>query len=184
MYCYEESKMAVCDGWDAIQSLGGIRRDLIKSDKIWWYKVEKFLDVNILNFKYNPAFYNYWGIELDSLSIGEELQKTTRTSNSSGKAAIFDHASYGRGVALTANAYDRLVELTQGTPIEMEVPVNNGEQATYAVDCTEVDSFPDISYKFRGNDKTWSVPPKHYVETMEDGSCVLNIRVLGDGDRL
>lgn len=176
--------MAVCDGWDGIQSLGGIRRDLIKNDKIWWYKTEVFPDVNTLSFKYDPAFYNYWGIELDSLSLGDEEQKVVRTSNSSGKGAIFDHASYGRGVALTANAYDRLVELTQGTPIEMKVPVNNGDQANYAVDCSEIDSFPDISYKFKGHGKAWSVPAKHYIETQEDGSCVLNVRVLADGDKL
>lgn len=184
MYCYDDDHKAACDGWDGIQSLGGIRRDLIKNDKIWWYKTEKYVDVNTLNFKYDPAFYNYWGIELDTLKIGDENQKIVPTSNSSGKAAIFDHASYGRGIALTANAYDSLVEMTQGTPIELETPVNNGEEANYAVDCTDISSFPTVSYKFRGHSKEWSVTPEHYIETLADGTCVLNVRVLADGDRL
>lgn len=184
MYCYDDEKKPACDGWDGIQSLGGIRRDLIKDDKIWWYKTEKYLDVNTLDFKYNPAFYNYWSIELDSLKIGDEQQKVLPTSNSSGKGAIFDHASYGRGMPMTANAYDRLVEMTQATPIEMKTPINNGEQANYAVDCKAAKSFPTVSYQFRGHAKEWHMTPDAYVATVEDGSCVLNVRVIAEGDKL
>jgi hypothetical protein len=182
VHCYSEELKPVCDGNDGIQSFGGIREDLIKGNKIWWYKTQKFTDVNKFNFIYDPAVYNYWGIELDTLTIGDEQQPVTGTSNSSGKGAIMDHASYGRGLPLSENAYDRLVEITQGTPVELEEPINNGEQAFYAVDCDEVANFPVVTYKFTGHGKAWSVKPEDYVEKTEDGRCILNARTHASGD--
>jgi hypothetical protein len=184
VYCHSDQLKPVCDGNDGVQSFGGIRRDLIKNDKIWWYKTQVFPDVNNYNFIYDPAIYNYWGIELDGLKLGDEEQIVTGTSNVSGKGAIMDHAAYGRGVPLTEHSYDRLVEITQGVPVELEVPPNNGEDAFYAVDCNEIVNFPPVTYTFRGNQKEWSVKPEDYVVKMEDGTCVLNARTHAKGDQL
>ncbi|KAM4066021.1 eukaryotic aspartyl protease [Hirsutella rhossiliensis] len=184
VYCYEEArKKTVCNGHDGIQTMGGIRKDLIKGEKIWWYDVKLYPDVNDLAFVYKPAMYNYWGIELDGLKIGSESQRVEPTSNKSGKAAIFDHASYGRGTPLTPNAYARLVKLTDGKPVKPKSPPNNGPQSSYSVDCSRISSFPTLKYKFAGHSREWEVTPKMYVEKMKDGSCLLNVRALASGDR-
>ncbi|KAK5987502.1 Aspartic protease-like protein pynH [Cladobotryum mycophilum] len=183
VYCHDNSTKHVCDGNDGIQTIGGIRTDLIRNNKIWWYDVEKYIDVNSLDFVYDPPVYNYWAVELESLSLGTEEQKVEPTSNESGKAAIFDHASYGRGAPLTPNAYMRLVNITHANPVKPKSPPNNGEQAFYSVDCSKVATFPEIKYKFVGQDKVWVITSKNYVEKLGDGSCVLNIRTLATGDK-
>ncbi|TWU76950.1 hypothetical protein ED733_007161 [Metarhizium rileyi] len=174
VYCYEEPRKHVCNGHDGIQTMGGIRRDLIKDQKIWWYNVKRYPDVNTLAFMYNPPMYNYWGVELEDLKIGSEAQKIEPTSNSSGKAAIFDHASYGRGTPLTLNAYARLARITDAKPVDLKEPPNNGPQKFFSVECSKIKSFPTIRYKFTGSSREWAVTPKMYVEKMKDGSCVLN----------
>jgi len=184
VYCYEEGRKNVCNGHDGIQTMGGIRHDLIDRGKIWWYNVKVYPDVNELAFVYNPGMYNYWGIELDGLKIGKEWQKIEPTSNKSGKGAIFDHASYGRGIPLTPNAYARLAQITQAKPVDLKNPPNNGPQKFFSVDCSKIDSFPAIKYKFAGHRREWEVTPKMYVEKLQDGQCVLNVRALASGDRL
>ncbi|GJN76284.1 hypothetical protein PLIIFM63780_010105 [Purpureocillium lilacinum] len=183
VYCYEEGRKNVCNGHDGIQTMGGIRHDLIDRGKIWWYNVKVYPDVNELAFVYNPGMYNYWGIELDGLKIGKEWQKIEPTSNKSGKGAIFDHASYGRGIPLTPNAYARLAQITQAKPVDLKNPPNNGPQKFFSVDCSKIDSFPAIKYKFAGHRREWEVTPKMYVEKLQDGQCVLNVRALASGDR-
>ncbi|KID99906.1 eukaryotic aspartyl protease, partial [Metarhizium majus ARSEF 297] len=183
VYCHEESRKPVCNGHDGIQTMGGIRRDLIKNQKIWWYDVRLYPDVNTIDFVYNPPVYNYWGIELAGLKIGTEVQKIEPTSNSSGKGAIFDHASYGRGTPLTPNAYARLAQITGGKSVELKEPPNNGDQKFFSVDCSKLKSFPSIKYKFTGSSREWAVTPEMYVEKMKDGSCVLNVRTLASGDK-
>lgn len=184
VYCYEESRKSVCNGHDGIQTMGGIRSDLIDRRKISWYDVKLYPDVNSLAFVYDPPVYNYWGVELEGLRIGNEVQKIEPTSNSSGKAAIFDHASYGRGTPLSPNAYDRLVKMTGAKPVDLKEPPNNGPQKFFSVNCSKINSFPTIKYKFTGNSREWAVTPKMYVEKMKDGSCVLNVRALASGDKL
>lgn len=184
VYCYDESKKYVCNGNDGVQSLGGIRNDLIKHNKIWWYKHQTFLDVNELDFVYDPPIYNYWGIELESLKIADEVQPIKRTSKKSGKAAIFDHASYGRGTPLTANAYDRLVDLAHAVPIDLPFPPNNGAQGFYSVNCTEISALPPIKYSFQGHQKEWIVTPENYVEKVDENTCVLNVRTMATDDEL
>ncbi|OHE92887.1 hypothetical protein CORC01_11829 [Colletotrichum orchidophilum] len=185
VYCYEESMKATCNGSDGLQSFGGIMDQIVKDSEIYWYANYVFPDVNTLAFEYHPGLYNYWATPLDSLWIGDELQPTEPTSNISGKASIFDHASYGRGIPLTPNAYEKLVNLTGGQPLTLEDPtvINNGNQSMYSVDCGSVGSFPTVSYKFAGHDKVWANTPKHYVETLPDGTCALNVRAMATGDR-
>ncbi|PHH86104.1 hypothetical protein CDD83_10709 [Cordyceps sp. RAO-2017] len=182
-YCYDKSKKEVCNGQDGLQTMGGVRDDLIKGGNIWWYDVRRYPDVNELAFVYRPGMYNYWGIELESLRIGREPQKIEPTSDKSGKGAIFDHASYGRGTPLTPNAYARLVKLTGGKPIKPKSPPNNGPQSFYSVDCARLSSFPTLRYKFSGHSREWEVTPQMYVEKLPDGTCSLNVRALASGDK-
>ncbi|PHH63853.1 hypothetical protein CDD81_5410 [Ophiocordyceps australis] len=184
VYCHDEwSKHAVCKGHDGIQTLGGIRGDLVGRGKIWWYHVKVYPDVNQLDFVYKPAVLNYWAIELDGLRIGAETQRLEPTSERSGKGAIFDHASYGRGVALTVNAYARLVALTGGRRVQLANPPNNGAQDFYAVECARLDTFPSLAYRFLGHAREWIVTPQMYVAKTANGTCVLNVRTLASGDQ-
>ncbi|PNY28251.1 Eukaryotic aspartyl protease [Tolypocladium capitatum] len=128
----------------------GIRNDLINRSRIWWYDVNLYPDVNELAFVYDPPMCNCWGIELESLNIGTKLQKIERTSSKSGKGASFDHANYGRGTALTPNAYTRLARTTGATPVDLQNPPNSGPQLFYSVDCSEIAPFPILKYKFSG----------------------------------
>ncbi|KAI0398135.1 eukaryotic aspartyl protease [Xylariaceae sp. FL0594] len=194
-YCYNESPdgatKASCGGANATQTLGGFNKDLVKDQKIWWYPSKVFPDVNTRDFVYKPGLYNYWGLELSALKIGNETQPIASTpgdrGGGAGPAAIFDHASYGRGTPLSPNAYRKLVAETGAKgPIELNNPPNNGNQSFYAVDCDKRDTFPTISYQFRGGGgggKEWHVTPLHYVEKVNDTCCVLNVRTLADGDQ-
>ncbi|KJZ78760.1 hypothetical protein HIM_02151 [Hirsutella minnesotensis 3608] len=183
VYCYDKSQKKVCNGHDGIQTMGGIRDDLIKQGKIWWYDIKIFPDVNEIAFQYKPGFYNYWAVELEGLTIGNETQRIEPTSDKSGKGAIFDHASFGRGTPLTPNAYARLVAATGGKPYQSKEPVNNGPQAFYSVDCSKINTFPTIKYKFAGHGRQWDVTPKMYVEQTQNGTCVLNVRAMATGDK-
>ncbi|KOS22712.1 hypothetical protein ESCO_003550 [Escovopsis weberi] len=182
VYCHNDSIKATCDGHDGVQTLGGIRTDLIDNGDIWWYDVQKYADVNALDFVYDPPVYNYWAVELQSLKIGTEEQKIEPTSNTSGRAAIFDHASYGRGAPLTPNAYMRLVDITQAKPAKPKAPPNNGEQGFFSVECSRIGEFPEIRYAFVGQDREWLITAQNYVAVLEDGSCALNVRALAKGD--
>lgn len=156
----------------------------MKNGRIWWYDNVLYPDVNELNFIYDPPVYNYWGIELESLKIGNEVQNVEPTSEKSGKGAIFDHATYGRGIPLTPNAHVRLAEITGATPAELAKPPNNGQNSFYSVDCSKISSFPEVKYQFQGHSREWIVKPEHYVAKMEDGTCVLNVRTMASGDKL
>ncbi|KAI1365300.1 eukaryotic aspartyl protease [Xylaria arbuscula] len=184
-YCYNGSPDAqvTCNGHNATQTLGGINRRLIKYDKIWWYTNKVFPDVNNLDFEYSPGIYNYWGVELEALKIGNAGQPVESPPSMDGPAAIFDHASYGRGMPLSPNAYRKLIGLAEAVPIDLEEPPNNGNQSFYSVDCGRIDSLPAISYQFKGSSKEWDVTPHHYVEKVANGTCVLNVRTLASGDQ-
>ncbi|KAL2001853.1 hypothetical protein VTN02DRAFT_1118 [Thermoascus thermophilus] len=182
-YCYEgspDSDKTTCGGHDGIQTLGGYRPHLVKGDVIW-YDVIPFPVVNVVDFVYSPAVYNYWTLGLTRFSLGEEDQPLNRTT---GAGAVFDHASYGRGAPMSANAYRRLIDLSGATPITLESPPNNGNQSFYQIDCDRTESLPPLKYEFRGSDKVWEIRPSNYVEDLGDGTCVFNVRVLGDGDMI
>ncbi|KAI1391903.1 eukaryotic aspartyl protease [Hypoxylon trugodes] len=183
-YCYADSPdttKSTCNGHDGIQTLGGINRKLVKNDKIYWYPNKVFLDVNTKDFVYAPALYNYWATDLDSFRIGNETMTVKATAQNPKPAAIFDHASYGRGTALTPNAYNHLIQLAGATPTTLQNPPNNGNQTWHEFDCAKASTLPTIYYKFAGHSKEWPVEAHHYVEKVED-KCVLNVRTLADGD--
>lgn len=144
-----------------------------------WYDIEFFPEVNVVDFVYEPAVYNYWAINITRLSLGDKVQAL---NESTGAAAIFDHASYGRGAPLSVNAYTELIAATAATPITLDSPPNNGNQSFYKVDCATVTSFPPIQYQFQGHERIWEITPSNYVEKLLDDLCVLNVRTLGDGD--
>lgn len=131
------------------------------------------------DFVYNPAVYKYWAISLTRLSLGDEEQALNKTT---GAGAIFEPASYGRGAPLSVNAYERLLNITDAKPIVLEQPPNNGNQPFYQVDCRMMHTFPPIKYQFANDNKSWNIEPKHYVEKVGNGTCVLDIRTLGYED--
>ena len=135
--------------------------------------------MNEEDFIYSPGFYDYWTVPLTSLSLGNEPQAINKTT---GAGAVFDHASYGRGAALSDNAYLNLIKKANATKIDMESPPNNGDQDTYEFDCAKTASLPPIKYKFGKTKRTWEIVPKNYVVDYKNGTCVLDIRTLGTGD--
>ncbi|KAL2758017.1 hypothetical protein ACRALDRAFT_1092086 [Sodiomyces alcalophilus JCM 7366] len=184
VWCYDEGKIAACGGNDAIQSWGGYRKDLVKG-KVFWYDNVVFPDINEISYIWDPPFLNYWATPLQDLWIGDELQPTVATSENSGKGAVFNHATFGRGIPLTQNAYNKLIQIVGGEELHLDDPtaVNNGEQQLYSVSCEKINSYPPVKYQFVGHDKVWKVPAKHYIDQLEDGTCVLNARVTSDGDK-
>ncbi|KAI9676089.1 MAG: hypothetical protein M1817_000832 [Caeruleum heppii] len=180
-YCYNgsaDTTKAACNGHDAIQTLGGYRKELIKDD-LTWYDNIVFPLVNTVDFEYDPPLYNYWALPLTEMTLGDERQAINRTT---GAGAIFDHASYGRGAALSENAYNRLISIAGGKPIQLEDPPNNGNQSWVQIDCDKTDKLPPIKYQFGKGTKRWEIVPRNYVEDLGNGVCVLNIRTLGEGD--
>lgn len=183
-YCYNgslDTEKASCDGHDAIQTLGGIKQDLISGD-IFWYDVEFFPEVNIVDFVYAPAVYNYWTLRLTGLSIGDSVMALNTSAG--GAAAIFDHASYGRGAPLSVNAYQELVSVSGASPITLASPLNNGNQSFFQVDCSHVSTLPPIKYQFAGSQRDWQIESSNYVDDVGNNTCVLNVRTLGDGDMI
>lgn len=137
------------------------------------------VEVNVVDFVYKPGFFDYWTLRLTSLSLGDKPQGLNQ---STGAAVVFDHASFGRGAALSANAYQNLIALVSAEPILLASPPNNGIQPFYSFDCAKMSSLVPIKYQFAGNRKAWEITPKHYVTDYGNGTCVFNVRVLGDGD--
>ncbi|KAL8800505.1 MAG: hypothetical protein Q9182_005141 [Xanthomendoza sp. 2 TL-2023] len=162
---------------DGLQTLGGYNDSLVRGD-LSWYDIEFFPEVNVVDFVYEPALYNYWTLNLTKLSLGD---KTQALNESTGAGAIFDHASYGRGAPLSVNAYAELIAETAATPITLDSPPNNGNQSFYKVDCSTTADFPPIRYQFQGHERLWEITPSNYVEKLGD-LCILNVRTLGDGD--
>ena len=179
-YCYNgsvDSTKSTCGGYDGLQTLGGYNERLIDGE-IVWYGTENFTEVNVVDFVYKPGLYNYWTLKLTALSLGDHIQTI---NESTGAGAMFDHASYGRGAPLSVNAYKELVSTTRAKSITLDSPPNNGNQSFYAVDCGKVDTFPPIKYQFGGSERIWQITPSNYIDQV-NGTCVLNVRTLGDGD--
>lgn len=180
-YCYPGSPdvtKATCKGYDAIQTLGGCQHDLIKG-AIEWYDVISFPEVNVVDFVYRPGFFDYWAVRLKSVSLGDEPQAINQTI---GAAVVFDHASYGRGASISVNMYKTLVELTSAKLITLASPPNNGDQPFYAFNCNKTSTLPPIKYELTGGHRTWDILPRNYVSDFGNGTCVFNVRTLGDGD--
>lgn len=127
--------------------------------------------------------YNYWNAQLTGFSVGDEVQLLNQ---STGAAAIFDHASYGVGAPMSVNGYAHLVEVSNATLVNLNAALvpNNGVQEFYAVDCAGVAGLPVLKYTFAGSAREWEITPANYVEEVEEGVCVLNVRVLGYGDMI
>ncbi|KAL2869056.1 pepsin-like aspartic protease [Aspergillus lucknowensis] len=179
-----------CNGADGLQTLGGTSPVLKLTEDaesaVLWYDNIVFPPVNEIDFEYDPGLYNYWALHVSRLRIGDEEQALNVTKFGN-PGAIFDHASYGRGVPLGENSYNRLIEITAGQPIELDETTapNNGNQSFVSVDCEAVDTFPVIDYVFEGHDRVWEVTPQNYVERIQvegEDVCVLNVRTLGEKD--
>lgn len=180
-YCYPgspDASKATCNGHDAIQTLGGCQRDLIDG-AIEWYDVISFPEINIIDFVYKPGFFDYWALRLKSVSLGDEPQAINHTT---GAAVVFDHASFGRGAAVSVNMYKTLIALTSAKLIALASPPNNGDQPFYAFDCTKTSKLPPIKYQLAGRRRAWDILPRNYVSDFGNGTCVFNVRTLGDGD--
>jgi hypothetical protein len=180
-YCYNgsiDTTKSTCNGHDGIQTLGGYNKSLIKGG-IEWHNLINFTAVNTVDFLYMPGFFDYWTVPLRSLSLGDELQALNQTS---GAVATFDHASYGRGAPLSVNAYMNLVEKANGTKVVLASPPNNGAQDFYQFDCAVTASLPTIKYQFGDSSREWVIEPRNYVVDYQNGTCVLDVRTLGDGD--
>ena len=154
----------------------------MKPGSLRWYDVIYFPQVEDVDFEYTPDLYNYWTLNLTGLALGDEKQAINVTF---GAGAVFDHASYGRGAALSVNAYKRLIEISGATPVTLLDPwgVNNGNQTFYEIPCDKTEALPEIKYYFQGDKKPWVVVPSNYVQEAE-GKCVFNVRTLGFGDMI
>ena len=178
-------------GADAIQTLGGYSPALARKG-LHWYDIVEVPEVNEIDFPFAPGVYSYWSIGLTGLYIGNERQtlNTTAVCTKDGvPAAIFDHASKGRGIALSVDAYARLVKIAGGkaippsSPLLTPSPPNSGPQTFFSFDCHKAKSLPVISYTFSGDRKPWTIAPSEYVVNVS-GTCILNVRTVGNGSFL
>ncbi|KAI6782823.1 uncharacterized protein J7T54_000966 [Emericellopsis cladophorae] len=199
-YCYNSTfgnpvpDRSRCNDNDGLQTLGGLSPALTElgdteaQEAILWYDNIFFPLVNDVDFEYDPPLYNYWATRVTKHLIGDEEQTLNKTYGGN-PAAIWDHASYGRGLPMSVNSYHRLIHLTEAQPIildEVDKP-NNGNQSFASVDCSRVDSFPSVKFQFEGHDHVWEVIPQNYVDRISPANasepvCVLNVRTLADGD--
>lgn len=183
IYCYNGTgapPRSVCGGHDGVQTLGGVKQENVKG-AIEWHDIIRFAPINSVDFVYSPSLLEYWAIPLTSMKIGDEEQPLN-TSYHGQAAATFDHASYGVGAPMGVDGYNKLVKMLNGTRISLPKAArpNNGNQTDYAVDCSKTASFPELKYSFGGSKREWVIRPENYVEKV-NGSCVLNIRTLGEG---
>ena len=176
IYCYKDKTL--CDGYDAVQTLGGYDED-IAGDGLTWYPVVEVPEVNVVDFHFSPGIFNYWALRVTQLSLGNEVQALNK---SIGAAAIFDNASKGRGAPLSANAYQEVVAMSNATAVTLPFPLNNGAQAFYQIECSKINTLPPIKYQFGGDRKIWEIIPANYVDEVSPNVCVLNIRTIGEGD--
>ena len=175
-------------GADAIQTFGGYNTELAAKG-LTWYPLTSVPTANQIDFVTFPEIFSYWSVGLTSVAIGDEelvLNATYSKQLNAVPAAIFNHASQGRGLPLSADGYARLVELANATAIPLDsallqMPPNNGKQPFFEFDCSTVQELPTISYVFNGSPKAWTVEPDAYV-VQAGKSCILDVRVLGHGE--
>ncbi|KAK0547126.1 hypothetical protein OC846_004982 [Tilletia horrida] len=182
-WCYPDSGKgtSACQGADAIQSLGYYNKSLVDGVVTWYDNIDPSqTEVNSVDFIYEPAVYNYWTLRLSSLKLGGEVQAINKTVV---PAVVFDHATYGRGAALSNAAYASLIAKAGATPVELTQKPNNGNQTFYEFDCTKTASLPNITYTFAGNRREWNITAPNYVVPNPNNasSCILDIRVVGEG---
>ncbi|OPB36212.1 aspartyl protease [Trichoderma guizhouense] len=190
LYCYNSTfgntapARSLCNGNDALQSLGGYHANFIQPGSLQWYDSVVNLQVNIIDIITSPEILNYWALPVTQHLIGNESQPLNKTAS----GAVFDYASFGRGAPVSVNSYARLVQLTGATPITLDASVapNNGAQSFYSVPCSKVSKLPSLKYQFGAGTPEWEILPQNYVEKIVVSStqtaCVLNVRTLGDGD--
>ncbi|PTB70125.1 acid protease [Trichoderma citrinoviride] len=190
LYCYNSTfgnvapARSLCNGNDAVQTLGGYHSNWISSGTIQWYESIVFPLVNTIDIVTSPEILNYWALPVTQHLIGDEAQAINKTAS----GAVFDYASLGRGAPVSVNSYARLIELTGAKPITLDPSVapNNGAQAFYSVPCSNVTNLPPLKYQFGAGTPQWEIIPQNYVEKITVSStetaCVLNVRTLGDGD--
>ncbi|KAE8223766.1 hypothetical protein CF319_g3238 [Tilletia indica] len=182
-WCYPESGKGtkLCKGSDAIQSLGYYNSSLARGPITWYDNIDpSTTEVNSVDFIYEPAVYNYWTLRLTQLKLGNEVQAINQTVV---PGVVFDHATYGRGAALSNAAYANLVQKVNGTAVQLDQKPNNGNQTFYEFDCTLKNALPPITYTFAGSRREWSIIPNNYVvpHPTDNTSCILDIRVVGEG---
>ncbi|UKZ48068.1 hypothetical protein TrVGV298_002304 [Trichoderma virens] len=170
LYCYNSTfgntapARALCNGNDALQTLGGYHSNFIQSGSLQWYDSVINLQVNIIDIITSPEILNYWALPVTKHSIGNESQPLNMTAS----GAIFDYA--------------------RATPITLDASLapNNGAQAFHSVPCSKVPKLPPLKYQFGAGTPEWEILPQNYVEKIVVSStqtvCVLNVRTLGDGD--
>lgn len=190
LYCYNSTfgnqapARSLCQGNDAIQSLGGYHSSFIQAGSLVWYDGIIFPEVNTIDIVTVPEILNYWAVPVTKHLIGNESQAINRSTS----GGIFDYASFGRGAPVSVNSYTRLIQLTKATPITLDASLlpNNGAQQFYSVPCSNVPHLPPLKYQFGANTPEWEILPQNYVEEIAVSStetvCVLNVRTLGDGD--
>ncbi|TKY86839.1 hypothetical protein EX895_004480 [Sporisorium graminicola] len=184
-WCYGNHSRKTCKGADALQTLGYYDPSLIDGDIEWYDNIDSTTtNVNSVDFVYDPAIYNYWMLELSRLAMGSKVYALNDTLT---PAAVFDHASYGRGAPISRTLYADLIQRTNATQVTLAEPPNNGPQKTYAFNCANAARLPPLHYTFKGSTRTWSSPAKHWVVETTDSanvdaekSCIFDVRVVTD----
>ena len=188
--CASLKSKNLCQDQDFLSIYGGTNTELYNQDKMQYHDIVVSKCINAGNLKLTPARDNYWSASWTGFWIGDQkIDLATPTTaqpdppdpscGSIDPIAIFDEGGFGRGAPIPLNAFNTLTSVTKATVINATsaVPLNNGKQGLWSVDCGSVDKLPNLVYELSGKQKI-VVEPRMYIDkdNVVKGKCLLNAR--------
>ncbi|KAI4129412.1 MAG: hypothetical protein LQ338_002252 [Usnochroma carphineum] len=178
-----------CQGQDYLTIYGGTDTSIYRPSQMQDHDIVVSPCINAGNLQLTPARSNYWSASWTGFWIGNKsIPLSTPTTampdppvpscSSINPIAIFDEGGLGRGAPVPLAAFSTLTSVTKATVINSTsaLPLNEGKQGLWAVDCNAIRSLPDLVYELSGKQKITVTPQMYIDRDVMPGKCLLNAR--------
>ena len=178
-----------CQGEDYLTIYGGTDASIYEPHKMQYHNIVVSPCINAGNLKLSPARDNYWSASWTGFWIGNEhISLATPTTampdppvpscSSMDPVIVFDEGGLGRGAPVPLSAFSKLTSVTKATEINSTsaLPLNEGKQGLWAVDCNSIKSLPDLVYELSGKQNITATPEMYIDTKIIPGKCLLNAR--------
>lgn len=184
-----------CQGEDYLTVYGGTDTAVYDPRGLVYHDIVVSPCINAGNLKLTPARDNYWSASWTGFWIGKqniELGSPTtaqpdppvRSCATIDPVAVFDEGVMGRGAPVPLAAFKTLTTITKAKALNSTsaLPLNEGKQGLWEVDCKDVKKLPELVYELSGKQKI-VVGPEMYVDQgkVVKGKCLLNARTWERG---
>ncbi|KAL9033685.1 MAG: hypothetical protein Q9214_007395, partial [Letrouitia sp. 1 TL-2023] len=160
-----------CEGQDYLTIYGGTDTSIYEPHQMKYHHIVVSPCINAGNLKLTPARDNYWSASWTGFWIGNKrIALSTPTTampdppvpscSTIDPVAVFDEGGLGRGAPIPLSAFSTLTSATKATEVNSTsaLPLNEGKQGLWAVDCKTVNSLPNLVYELSGKQKITVTP--------------------------